>query len=96
LLGPSSRNAIEIPLHAVRKDLTIAALEQFGGRTECHPIRVLRGDADIFRRPAHSDLNLTKSDVKVRCSKASKKPANIAGKAVFLSVFTPDSSMKWY
>jgi len=86
--------ATESPLCPARENLTIAALEQIRARTKGHHRPIVRGDNDIIWRLAHPDLNLTKSEVKVRRSKVSQECENIGENCLFLSVFTPDSSQR--
>ena len=42
--------------------------------------RVIKGDSNACRRTSHPDFNLTESEVKVRDSKVTTKPANIEAK----------------
>src|SRR5713226_5282185 len=52
---------------------------------------VAKGDFHISRRTTHSDLNVTKNDVKVRTENRRKSPAKSGQKSRSLRVFTPDS-----
>jgi hypothetical protein len=49
-----------------------------------------KGDLHVFRRSRHSDLNLTKSDVKVRTNNRHESPFKSMRDSHLVWSFTPD------
>jgi hypothetical protein len=54
---------------------------------------VIKGDLNVSWRPVHSEPHFTKSDVKLRTLKLSRRPVNQGQKHCRLCVLTPDPGM---